>query len=237
MAVDDSYSKSLLHFNGADASTTFTDESGKSWTAIGDAKLSTTTPKFGSACLVLDGSDAIDTPDSADFDVGSGDFTVDGWFKKAADNTAMYFYAQYGALSTSSAMYIEAADYTGANHVSATILYDGGATATTITQAGTVTGTDWHHIALVRNGNTLTLYLDGTSVASASVTGITVRNSAYKPTIGRQGENNARYFNGRIDEFRFSKGIARWTSNFTPPTAEYGAVAFRQSRALLGVGW
>lgn len=82
MAVDDSYTKALLHFNGIDTSTTFRDESGKTWTGGGTAQLDTAQKKLGTASLLLDGnSDYISTPDHADFDVGSGDFTIDFWVR------------------------------------------------------------------------------------------------------------------------------------------------------------
>ena len=69
MSVDDAYTKSLLHFNGANNSTTFTDESGKTWTPASAAKLSTTAPKLGSASglFTAASSDYISTPASADF--------------------------------------------------------------------------------------------------------------------------------------------------------------------------
>lgn len=71
---------SLLHFNGADASTSIVDEKGKVWTAAGGAQLSTTNPKWGTACLLLNGvTSYVTTPAHADFNLGSGDFTWEGF--------------------------------------------------------------------------------------------------------------------------------------------------------------
>src|SRR5258706_9534158 len=100
-----------------------------------------------------------------------------------------------------------------------------GSTAYAITSSSAITDTIWHHYAFVRNGNTITLYIDGVSKGTVSVTGLTVNNSANKLAIGRPGEYAGQYMNGWIDEFRFSKGIARWTSNFTPPGSAYSATA------------
>ena len=78
MAVDDAYTKSLLHFDGTDASTTFTDESGKTWTAHGNAQIDTAQSVFGGASGYFDGSgDYITTPDRADFDFDGQQFTSD----------------------------------------------------------------------------------------------------------------------------------------------------------------
>ncbi len=49
-----------------------------------------------------------------------------------------------------------------------------------------------------------------------------INSTSYNFSIGRAGEDgeaDPRYYNGHIDEFRFTKGVARWTSNFTPPTS------------------
>lgn len=74
MPVDDVYTVALLHMNGADASTTFTDESGKTWTANGNAQIDTAQSVFGGASGLFDGTgDFISSADSNDwqFDGGS----------------------------------------------------------------------------------------------------------------------------------------------------------------------
>jgi hypothetical protein len=95
-----------------------------------------------------------------------------------------------------------------------------GTTPYYIASPATVADANWHHFAGVRNGNTLYLFLDGVSQGTRDVTGVTVNNSSQKMVIGRMGGYH-QYTNGWIDEFRFSKGIARWTSNFTLPASEY----------------
>jgi hypothetical protein len=216
----DSYTKNLLHFDGANASTTFTDEAGKTWTAYGDAQLNTAEKKFGTASGRFDGTDDyIDTPDHDDFTLGSGNFTVDLWIKRNATGVDHAIYGQCDASVTASTistiMQINDVD-------KVTVAVYSGSTSYGITSTGTITDTAWHHLAVVRNGNTLTLYIDGTADGTKDVTDVTVNNSTNKFAVSRLGEY-ARYFNGWIDEFRFSKGIARWTSNFTPPTEAYAA--------------
>lgn len=84
-----------------------------------------------------------------------------------------------------------------------------------------ITDTNWHHFAGVRSGDTLYLFLDGVNEGTVDVAGYTFINSPYKMAIGKLGEYGGDHANGWIDEFRFSKGIARWTDNFIPPIAEY----------------
>jgi len=74
----------------------------------------------------------------------------------------------------------------------------------------------WHHIALVRESGTCTLYVDGTSVASTTESGsIDGQNLA----IGGYYDTNFLY-DGYLDDLRITKGVARYTANFTPPEAK-----------------
>jgi len=78
MAVDDSYTKLLLHMDGADGSTTFTDEAGHTVTANGNAQIDTAQNVFGGASGLFDGSSGyLTVPDSEDWNFGTGDFTFD----------------------------------------------------------------------------------------------------------------------------------------------------------------
>ena len=216
----DSYVKALLHMNGSDGSTTFTDETGKTWTANGNAQIDTAQSKFGGASGLFDGTgDYITTADSADFDVGSGDFTVDFWFRKNTNGTFQPVFGQSNSSATGTTISIYGYMSLTSNKIA--IYGYTGSTLKSLESSSTVTDTSWHHYAAVRSGNTLYLFLDGTSEGTLDVTGITFNNSSNQMSIGRVGEYNGQYANGWIDEFRFSKGIARWTANFTPPTSEY----------------
>ncbi|MFH0977887.1 MAG: LamG-like jellyroll fold domain-containing protein, partial [Candidatus Woesearchaeota archaeon] len=81
----------------------------------------------------------------------------------------------------------------------------------------------WYHVAAVRSQNNLTFYVNGTRQGvKQNLTGVTVYNSQALLKVGARNYSvAANYFNGSIDELRISKGIARWTSNFTMPTQPY----------------
>ena len=225
MPVDDVNTVALLHMNGADGSTTFTDESGKVWTANGNAQIDTAQSKFLGACGLFDGTgDYIDTPDSADFDVGSGNFTIDFWIRPAAIDLVCYLCGQASSAGVDSSIswFVR---LTALEEIAGGIV-TGSTYKIATTNGGAYAANTWYHVALVRNGNTLTLYVDGVAApGTADVTGVTANHSANKAAIGRLGEFDGLYYNGWIDEFRFSKGIARWTANFTPPTREYAPSA------------
>jgi hypothetical protein len=228
MAVDDSFTKVLLHMDGADASTTFTDESGKTWTTNGGAQIDTAQSVFGGASGYFDGNgDFITTPDHADFAFGSGDFTIDCRIRPAVINARMYVIAQINSAGLTSSQAFEIAIALGPGGAGNGRIRGGIYTESTGYYAGTntlntVAVNTWYHFALVRYGNTLTAYLDGTALGvTADVTGVTVNDPGQVETIGRWGNRDEYYYSGWLDEFRISKGIARWTGNFTPPASAY----------------
>ncbi|HUV84134.1 MAG TPA: LamG-like jellyroll fold domain-containing protein, partial [Methanosarcinales archaeon] len=81
----------------------------------------------------------------------------------------------------------------------------------------------WYHIAFVRSSTSIYIFIGGTSQSLTATTAVSTNsfvNVAGIMKVGTQDETNN--VNGWIDEFRVSKGIARWTANFTPPTRAYG---------------
>ena len=75
----------------------------------------------------------------------------------------------------------------------------------------------WHHVAVVRVGTTVTLYLDGNPEGTYTLSGDITSTGEFR--IGRQGSSTTHYFGGFISNLRINKGTALYTSRFTPPTA------------------
>jgi hypothetical protein len=210
-AVDDVYSKALLHFNGSDGSVSFIDESGKTWTPHGDAQIDISQSKFGSYSGQFDGlGDYIDTPYNSDFTVGSGDFTIDFWARLSTITPNLqYFYGKIGIYSYATLDYL------------ATVFNSSGGDVVLLSSTAVFIPDNWYHIAIVRNGNTLTQYVNGYAQGTGDVTGRTALDNSEALPIGDISLHTGYSFNGWIDEFRFSNGIARWTSTFIPPAGEY----------------
>jgi hypothetical protein len=220
MAVDDGYTKSLLHFDGADGSTTFTDESGKAWSVAGTtAQLDTAQVKFGQSSGLFNGtSDCISTADHADFTVGSDDWTVECWCRLAADAaTYRTLYSQKGAANSDTGIWLRL--YSGTKvpdvQVSTAAATYRAYSATAITDT-----TTWHHVAAVKYGSELAIYLDGVKGATTAAITDPILDRGETIYIGCE-TGAAYYWNGWIDEFRFSKGVARYTANFTPPSGPF----------------
>jgi len=221
----DSYTTLLAHLNGSNGSTIFVDETGKTITRGGEASLDKDIYKFGGASLKLNGStDYLSLADSNDFDFGNGNFTIDFWLNLNgfSGTFATGLFSQRTTFSTNLAFYfyISQSDkrlyFYHTTDGSTTI---GGGFNTVFNTA------TWYHLELVRNGTEIYLFVNGVKESNVLSVGTnTFYNSNANVTIGcmKTGASTYSHFtNGYIDEFRVSKGIARHTSNFTPPTVEY----------------
>ncbi len=203
----DSYSKLLIHSNGANASTAFSDAS--------------VACKF-SQCGYFDGTgDYLSVPDSDDWNFGSGDFTIDTWARQ--DSLAERYFWSHSSNDTGydSQVFGVNADESLSYRSYVSNNYQ----INLNSSAGTWTAGVWHHVAVVRSGSNWNLYIDGVSVILTSAS-VTLADQTQEMRIAKGYTNlstDGRPWNGYLDEFRISKGIARWTSNFTPPTNPYGA--------------
>jgi hypothetical protein len=213
--------------DGVDTSTTFTDNSyagansPHTVTAYGNAQIDTAQSKFGGASGLFDGTgDYLSTPDSADWNFGSGNFTIDFHIRRngvQANNNGII-----GATSTPSQAGWTIYWPSNTNKVS----------GFSLTSTGTIAGLTWTHVAFVRSGNILTVYLNGTASGTLDVTSQTFNSGGSGLAVGRYYANyEDYYFKGWSDECRISKGVARWTSNFTPPTRAYSYL----DKEVLGV--
>lgn len=215
---NDAFTKLLLHFEAADASTTFTDSSaaGHNFTAAGNAQIDTAQFKFGAASGHFDGAgDYIyDASGSADYAFGTGDFTIDFWLRTAASGVGQCLYD--GRPS-----YTQGAHPTLFIDPSNKLNWWANGSSQIVSTTSVASGV-WHHIGVARASGTTRLFLDGTQEGSSYSDATNYANPANRPYIGILGFDGSTYpLNGWLDEFRISKGIARWTANFTPPTSPY----------------
>ncbi len=205
-----------LHCDGINNSTTFTDESPvpKAGTVAGDAKISTTRPKFGTGAGEFDGTgDYVQFANSNDFYFANGDFTISGWFETDTI-TGVHAIIGYANGSAANSNYSFQIAINGST-LSASLC--SGSTAYSPTKSGVAIGTK-HHWALERYGNNLTIYLDGVGGTPVDVTGVTANNPS--SSVLQVGQVQGYYpWDGAIDEIDIVKGVARYKGNFTPPAA------------------
>jgi hypothetical protein len=226
----------MLHANGTDASTTFTDNSvsNHTLTANGDAQLDTAQQKFGTASGLFDGTgDYLSTPDSSDFDLGSSDFTIEAQvrFNSVAANRLII--AQYSSVSNQRSWAV----YWDTTNVLTFLYSTTGASGAVKNFSWTPSTNTWYHVVIIRNGNNLKAFIDGTQIGTTQdVTGLTFFNSTANLEVGMLSDGNTYPFNGWIDELRLIKGNAVWTSNFTSPTVEYSDTCPSRGRVFSILG-
>ena len=176
---------------------------------IDNAQLSTAVKKFGTASIYFDGYlDVLSSPSQPIYNFGTGNFTIEMWVNRAGAGTGDRFLVSRS--NGADFLFRWTAGGVLQFHIASTVI-------AAYTWAFT-TGT-WYHLAAVRNGSTVTIYIDGTSVATG--TNSTNMSSTAPLLIGGYPPTSSDYFNGYIDDLRITNGVARYTANFTPPTAAF----------------
>lgn len=223
---------SLLHFDES----TIQDDAGKKWINSSDKiLLSSTYKKFGKSSLSLNVAGEIShvneyllSEASLDFDFSNNDFTIDAWININNIST------RYALFAISNVR--QNADF----RMGIDLIYNGGSANQWLSSNGSswniissdgsgagkgtisLTANEWHHIALVRNSEYLTTFIDG-QIARRNNIGTAgmyydIQNMI---KIGTWG-NNRYFYSGYIDEFCI-RNYAAWTDEFTPPTEPYEA--------------
>lgn len=227
----DRYTVALYHGDGTDASTTFTDSSfvNTSASAIGNAQVDTAQSKFGGASMLFDGSgDYVRFADSDLWYFANDDFTIDFWFRvtSASAEYTLFDHSQ----DPTNGPYFNLSKLSSSLHL---YWYYAGTHCNKTSSTVSWAANTWYHVALVRYNGTVTMYVDGSSVGTT--TGCPNYNDTSTFEIG--GSGYVADFSGWIDEFRITKGIARWTSSFTPPTGEYGPDGRVTTFLTSGTSW
>ena len=211
----------LLHGDGTNGSTTIVDSSSrpKAVTAVGNAQISTAQSKFGGASLAFDGTgDWLQVPDGSDFTLGSDNFTVECWIYNNTTGQFKHIVGQgdSSAIAASASFYFYKSNTN--KLVGAIYASNAGYLATSSAELPLNL---WTHVAFARDGNTTTVYINGVADGTANVTGVTVNNSTSELRVGAAGEYVNDTWQGYIDDLRITKGVARYTQDFTPPTAPF----------------
>lgn len=218
----------LMHFDGPNGSATFTDTSPapKTVTPFGGAQISTTTPRFGTGAGLFDGAgDYLSIPSSSEFDLGDT-YTVEFWvrFDDVARQAGLVhrgFYQTSGTIWTGLAFSIRQLNNRLRCYFFATVAAN---EQFIDTPANLVTG-QWYHVAMVRNGTTGAVYIDG--ALAGSISGLNLPAASTRPLIigdwpfDAGGTLTNQFFAGRIDELRITRGSARYTAPFTAPSAPF----------------
>ena len=180
---------------------------------VGDARVSTAVSKYSGSSLFFDGTgDYLTIPHDPVFNFGTGDFTIECWayFNNLSNSPQII-----QKLSSNLGWFFEVGPntiYFGFGASNASQYYQ--LTGITLT-----TGV-WYHLAATRVGSVLSIFLNGVKYSST----VTNANASYDNLtpfiVGSYRPTSTAFdLNGYIDDLRVTKGVARYTANFTPPTA------------------
>jgi hypothetical protein len=204
----------LLHGEG----TTIVDNSPspKTLTAVGGAAPSSTQKKFGDKSIELNGNALVRVASSSELQLGTGDFTLELWTYLTGRGGGFGSYFDFRTVNANQVNVLLSHLGTAFGGTSATLylFVNGGVSIA----GGDIPLTTWTHIALCRASGTTRLFINGTQSGSAYVD-----SNSYVSNLVRVGGNinEDAFTNGFLDEVRITKGIARYTANFTPPTAPF----------------
>jgi hypothetical protein len=176
---------------------------------LGNAGISTSVVKYGSGSLVFTGGTSyLNVGNQPDLELLSTDYTVEFWLYKNATAAYMTVCGDFSVSATNTWQILF--DVNGTKIA----WFNGANNAFTLTSTNIVSNTTWTHIAFVRLGTTLTVYLNGVPNGSATLS--TNYSSTTNLFIGHTPELLAgRYLNGYLDDFRITKGVARYTADFS----------------------
>ena len=205
----------LLHCDGSNGSTTFTDNSPRTKTVTSNngAAISTAQSKFGGASALFDGTnDYLSIPNNAEFNFTSGTFTIEFWtyFSSVSGERALVSTYQNSTTGWLVELYLG----------KIVVLFSGD--GPDITGTTTISANTWYHVAVSGTPGSYKLFINGIQEGS-TYTGATSLSSTgllYLGTLVSSGVFYI-YFAGYIDELRITNGYARYTGNFTPQTSAF----------------
>lgn len=214
----------LLHGNGTDGSTTFIDNSVNvlTVTGFGNAQIDTGIKKFGTGSLQFDGNgDYLRVNGGILFDFGTGSFTIECFIYLPTGVTQGYI---IGTRSGDTASTIRWNFYITTNLIVFNAYNTSNVLIGTVVHQTTLINNVFNHIAVVRNVNEFAIYLNGVKSTTNVTNSTALANSNLTIDIGLATGAFGGIglpLNGYIDDLRITKGIARYTANFTPPTAQF----------------
>ncbi len=211
----------LLHMDGSNGSTTFTDSSqyAQAVTTSGTAVIDTSQSKFGGASGVFDGSNSckLSLVDSANWDFGSGDFTIDLWLRATSIVGTKALVSQWGGSGNNGSFYFA--------QTGQAVIFNwsiNGSSESSVGNVGTILLNTWTHLAVERTTTTIRFFQDGAAIGTGVIGTDTIFNSTRVLNVSTYQDGAGQAIGGWVDEVRIVKGRADFAAGgFTAPTSAY----------------
>ena len=171
----------------------------------------------------FDGSgDKLSIPNNVDFRFGSGDFTLEAWIMVIGP--AGDWDTVVGMWDSSETRRTFSLQRKSDGELYLYVSTDGGSSNWAFAHGGSIETSTWYHVAGVRDGNTLRVFIDGVQVGTATYSDSILNNTTDALFIGDVESSDSNAFRGHISNVRVIKGRALYTSNFKPPMRELEVV-------------
>ena len=187
---------------------------------IGNAQISTAQSQFGGSSAVFDGNlDFLSVSHGGDLILGTNNFTFEMWFRPTARST------QYPMLLTNTAGWASNTFQLHDRHDAANTkitfwIHNFNSGSPLLTSSTSISNGTWYHLAIVRNGTSFKMYVNGTEEASATSSVNIDGSTGSTYYAGGRVSSATESYNGYIDELRISNS-ARYNANFTAPTTQF----------------
>jgi len=212
-----------LHIKGTDASIIDKSQS-TNLKLVGNTTGSTTQAKFSNTkSMYFDGSGdyALISKDTANINTLDKDFTIEFWLYDSSPTTWKYIAVKADNTGNTSASEISFGTGQFTAQTDGKLYYTNTLGAYLAYTNSALSANTWYHIAVVRNNNVFTMYLDGVAQTATTTNSGSVAVINEDLVLGghQYQVSTLSNLNGYIQDFRITKGLARYTANFTPPTA------------------
>lgn len=215
-AVDANWSNVTLLLNGE----TLTDYSNtrSTVTANGNARIVNSVKKYGEGSIYFDGTgDYLTVANSSTVGLGSNDFTIECWFYQTGISAGVAVPHIYATNTWTTNGHALVPHHSLAPNKLSYYVYNANTTSYILASTSTVTNNTWIHAAVTRSGNTFRLFFNGVLEATTTYAG--ALDSGSTPIYIGTNTSSDSYFTGYMDDIRFTRGVARYTSTFTPPSS------------------
>jgi hypothetical protein len=186
---------------------------------VGDAKLSTAISKFGGSSMFFDGTGdylLIPSAQFQNYNFGTGDFTIECWLYQTTFSGDTVWMASYFTWASSVNFYCA----TRAGTPNVLLFRAGDSVPITLVGNTGITANTWTHVAITRASGVTRMFVGGVLQTNTHTGSVNISATVTSMGIGA-ANNGTEPLNGYIDDLRVTKGYARYTSNFTPPTSAF----------------
>jgi YD repeat-containing protein len=210
----------LLHGDGTNGSTAVADDGAfqRTFAPQGNVQISTGQSRFGGASIKFGGAgDALRASTASNLDdFGTADFTIEGFIYPTSFTADQVIAARYTAWATGVGFYL--GTRAGSPNI---LIFRAGNNVPIVLNGNTPLALNqWQHVAVTRSAGVTRMFVDGVQQAATHTGSVNISSTSVL-SIGAGPVVNDENFKGYIDELRITKGVARYTANFTPPAQAF----------------